>query len=184
MYQINMFCEETLWLKQGVVEKQGDTAQVLAAYEAYQLRKSEQANHEGQAKYAEAPVRITSVEILNELPISRGDDLKLKIQTESISDDLPFHIMVSLKYGADFGVYATGTHLAGKPPIRGHQRQIIVTYPKIALLGGYYWFHVRTMDDQGIIIYHEKILIDPELEVRRDSKERGYCYLENHWEIK
>jgi lipopolysaccharide transport system ATP-binding protein len=184
IYQIGMFCEETLWLKQGAVQKHGDTPQVLAAYEAYQLRKSEQANQEGQAGHVNVPVRITSVKILNELPISRGEDLKLQIHTEAVSDDLPFHIMVSLKYGADFGVYVTGTHLSGKPPIRGRQRQITVTYPKISLLGGYYWFHIRTFDDQGMIIYHEKILIDPELEVIRESKERGFCYLDNDWEIK
>jgi len=179
-YQIGMFCEEVLWLKQGVVEKYGDTLPVLAAYEAYQLRKGEQAHQEGRA---DTPVRIVSIEILNELPISRGTDLQLRICTEAISDELPFHIMVSLKYGADFGVYATGTHLAGKPPIRGRHRQIIVTYPKIPLLGGYYWFHVRAFDDQGMIIYHEKILIDPELEVRKENKELGFCYLDNYWEI-
>ena len=183
-YQVGMFCEETLWLRQGAVEKHGDTLHVLAAYEAYQLRKGEQTDHEGRTRYANAPVRITSLEILNNMPISRGEDLRLRIHTEAISNELPFHIMVSLKFGADFGVYATGTHLSGKPPIRGRQREIIVTYPKIPLMGGYYWFHVRAFDDQGMIIYHEKILFDPELEVRKENNERGFCYLDNQWEIK
>ena len=183
-YQIGMFCEETLWLKQGALEKHGDTLHVLAAYEAYQLRRSEKADHEGQKRYADTPVRIVSIEILNKLPISRGDDLRLRIRIEAISDELPFHVMVSLKFGSDFGVFATGTHLSGKPPIRGRQREIIVTYPKIPLLGGYYWFHVRAFDDQGMIIYHEKILLDPKLEVRKENNERGFCYLDNQWEIK
>lgn len=183
-YQIGMFCEETLWLRQGRIEKHGDTLPVLAAYEAYQLQKGEHIEREGQTKQADTPVRIASIEILNDLPISRGEDLRLRIQTEAISDDLPFHIMVSLKFGADFGVYATGTHLSGKPPICGCQREIVVTFPKIPLLGGYYWFHVRAFDDQGMIIYHEKILIDPELEVRKENNERGFCYLDNYWEIK
>ncbi|MDS4029481.1 MAG: polysaccharide ABC transporter ATP-binding protein [Candidatus Competibacter sp.] len=183
-YQIGMFCEETLWLKRGAMEKHGDTMHVLAAYEAYQLRKSEQADGEVSARYTNAPVRITSIEILNDLPISRGEDLRLRIHTEAVSDDLPFHLMISLKFGADFGVYATGTHLSGKPPIRGRRREITVTYPKIPLLGGYYWFHVRAFDDQGLVIYHEKILLDPELEVRKENNERGFCYLDNQWEIK
>lgn len=183
-YQIGMFCEETLWLKQGAIEKHGDTLHVLAAYEAYQLRKGEQTDCEGQTRHNNAPVRITSLEILNKLPISRGEDVRLRICTEAISDELPFHVMVSLKFGVDFGVYATGTHLSGRPPIRGRQREIIVTYPKIPLLGGYYWFHVRTFDDQGMIIYHDKILLDPELEVRKENNERGFCYLDNHWEIR
>lgn len=182
-YQIGMFCDETLWLRQGGLEKYGDTLHVLAAYEAYQLRRSEKADQEGQRKYTDAPVRIISVEILNQLPISRGDDLRLRIKTEAISDELPFHVMVSLKFGSDFGVFATGTHLSGKPPIQGRHREIIVTFPKIPLLGGYYWLHVRAFDDQGIIIYHEMILIDPELEVRKENNERGFCYLDNYWEI-
>ncbi len=182
-HQIGMFCEKTLWIKQGTIQKYGDTLPVLAAYEAYQLRKGEQSEYEGRIKYANTPVRITSLEILNDIPISRGDDLRLRIYTESISDEIPFHVTVSLKFGTDFGVYATGTHFAGKPPIRGYQREITVTYPKIPLLGGYYWFHVRLFDDQGIITYDEKILFEPELEVRKDSNERGFCYLENQWEI-
>lgn len=180
-YQIGMFCEKTIWLKQGMIEKYGDTLQILAAYEAYQLKKREQANcHQVQAH---APVRITALEIINVIPIARGDDLRLRIRTEAVSDIVPFHVTVSLKFGTDFGVYATGTYFAGKPPILGRQREIILTYPKVPLLGGYYWFHVRVFDDQGMIIYDEKSLLDPELEVRKESSELGFCYLDHDWEI-
>lgn len=183
-YQIGMFCEETLWLKQGKIEKHGETLSVLAAYEAYQLRKSEQFKNIEQIKHANIPVRIVTVKILNPLPIVRGEDLRLKIYTEAISDELPFHIMVSLKFGADFGVYTTGTHLTGNPPIRGRQREITITYPQIPLLGGYYWFHIRIFDEQGLVIYHDKIVTEPELEVIKESNERGFCYLQHYWEIK
>lgn len=182
-YQIGMFCEKVLWLRQGAVEKYGDALQVLASYEAYQLRKGEQPSHDGRIKNIDAPVHITSLKILNNMPISRGDDLKLRICTEASSSELPFHVALSLKFGTDFGIYATGTHFSGKPPIQGLRREIIVTYPKIPLLGGYYWFHARIFDDQGIIIYDEKVLLDPELEVRKESNELGFCHLENHWEI-
>jgi len=183
MYQIGLFCEETLWLKNGVAERYGESMQVTSAYEAYQLGKDEIAENETGAKYAHAPVRITAAEILNDLPISRGDDLRLRICTECHSDDLPFHVMVSLKFATDYGVFATGTHLSGKPPLRGRQREIVVTYPNIPLMGGYYWLHIRLFDDQGLIIYHEKVLVDPELEVLKESNERGVCYFENVWEV-
>lgn len=182
-YQVGMFCEETLWLRKGVVERYGETLPVIAAYEAYQLRRSEHANDEPGAKYSNMPVHIVSVEILNQLPIDRGDDLRVRIVTQCITDDLPFHVMISVKFGADFGVFATGTHLAGKPPVRGRHREIIVTYPSIPLLGGFYWLHVRIFDDQGLLVYHERTLLDPELEVRKENNERGFCYLENRWEI-
>lgn len=179
-YQISMFCEDTLWLKNGVIEQFGESAQIVAAYEAYQLRK-DQPGDTGAAT-ADIPVRIASVEILNALPIARGDNLHVRVRTESISETLPYHVTVSIKFGTDFGVYATGTHLAGKPPLTG-SREINVTYPNVPLMGGYYWLHVRAFDDQGLMVYHEKILLDPELEVRKDGQERGLCYLENCWEI-
>lgn len=184
IYQVGMLCEEALWLKQGAIEKCGETLPVLAAYEAYQLRRSEQLNADETTKqHVNVPVKITALEILNPLPIARGDNLRLRINTEAISDELPFHITVSLKFGADFGVYTTGTHLDNKPPIRGRQRKIILIYPRIPLLGGYYWLHVRIFDDQGLIVYHDKILAEPELEVHKESNERGFCYLEHYWEI-
>ncbi|MEZ5582400.1 MAG: hypothetical protein R3F37_06210 [Candidatus Competibacteraceae bacterium] len=43
--------------------------------------------------------------------------------------------------------------------------------------------HIRLFDDRGLIIYHEKVLVDPELEVRKENNERGVCYFENCWEI-
>ncbi|MDD3517117.1 MAG: polysaccharide ABC transporter ATP-binding protein [Chromatiales bacterium] len=181
-YQVGMLCDETLWLKQGKVERFGETAQVIAAYEAYQQAKSEPADIE--AASVEVPVRIAEVDILNPLPIERGDDLKVRIVTESLSDDIPFHVMLSIKFGSDYGVYATGTQLTGRQPLCGGRREIVVTYPNVPLMGGYYWLHVRILDDKGLMIYHEKTLLDPELEVRRDSLERGVCYLENHWEIR
>ena len=183
-YQVGMFCDETLWLKKGAVERHGETLPVIAAYEAYQLKRSERADNEPGAKYANMPVHIVSVEIVNLLPISRGDDLRVRIVTQCIAEDLPFHVMISLKFGADFGVFATGTHLAGKPPLMGRHREIIVIYPNIPLLGGFYWLHVRVFDDQGLLVYHEKTLLDPELEVRKENNERGFCYLENQWEIR
>ena len=78
-------------------------------------------------------------------------------------------------------MYVTGTHLSGQPPLRVRRREILITYPRVPLLGGLYTAHARVFDDQGLMVYHEKIL--PDLEVLKDSRELGICYLENRWEM-
>jgi hypothetical protein len=48
-------------------------------------------------------------------------------------------------------------------------------------MGGYYYIHARVLDETGFVVLHEKVL--PPFEVKKDSLERGVCYLENHWEF-
>ena len=181
LYQISMFCDETLWLEGGQVRQHGATNRVLPAYEAWQAQRNarrEQAETEARSGM---PVRIVKLELLNELPCQRGDDLRFRLQLESARDDLPFHLTLSIKMDDGRGVYVTGTHLAGRPPLAGRQREVIITYPRVPLLGGLYSAHARVFDDQGLMVYHEKVL--PDLEIRKDSRELGICYLENRWEI-
>jgi lipopolysaccharide transport system ATP-binding protein len=180
-YQIGMICEDTIWMQNGRIRQFGETAHVTTAYEAYQLGRSGTGQEAGNG--AEAPVRIASVEILNTLPISRGDDLTIRIVTECVSGDLPYHVMLSIKYGSDYGVYATGTHLSGQPALRGQKREIVVRFPAIQLMGGHYWLHARAFDDSGVLIYHERTLADPGLSVRKESQERGVCHFPNQWDI-
>jgi lipopolysaccharide transport system ATP-binding protein len=79
------------------------------------------------------------------------------------------------------GVYVTGTHLSGKPPICGKKREIIISYPRAPIMGGVYYAVARVFDDKGLMIYHEKPM--PPFEVRKDSMEFGVCYFDNRWEI-
>jgi lipopolysaccharide transport system ATP-binding protein len=181
LYQVSMFCDETLWLEAGQIRQHGETSRVLPNYEAWQAQRNarrEQAEADGRP---EMPARIISLELLNERPCRRGDDLRFRLQLECIDDDLPYHLTLSIKMDDGRGVYVTGTHLTGQPPLRGRQREVRITYPKAPLLGGLYSAHARIFDDQGLMVYHEKIL--SELEVRKDSRELGICYLENFWEV-
>lgn len=181
LYQIGMFCDDTLWLEDGRIRQYGETSRVLAAYEAWQAQRNvcrEQAAAEARP---ETPARIVSLELLNELPCRRGDDLRFRLRLECVRDDVPYHLTLSIKMDDGRGVYVTGTHLAGQPPLRGQRREVLITYPRIPLLGGLYSAHARLFDDQGLMVYHEKVL--PELEVQKDSRELGICYLENRWEV-
>ncbi|MBK8535941.1 MAG: ABC transporter ATP-binding protein [Candidatus Competibacteraceae bacterium] len=181
LYQVSMFCDETLWLREGRIHLYGETDRVIPAYEAWQAQRSAQRQDTEMEMHSNLPARIVSLELLNELPCQRGADLRFRLRLESTRDDLPFHVTLSIKMDDGRGVYVTGTHLSGKPPLRGQHREILITYPQIPLLGGLYSAHARIFDDQGLMVYHEKVL--PNLEVRKDSHELGICYLENRWEI-
>ncbi len=183
VYQVGMFCDETLWLENGRIRQHGETRRVLTAYEAWQAQRNAPHDpvHTDEAA-PEMPARIVSLELLNDLPCRHGDDLCFRLHLECARDDLPYHLTLSIKMDDGRGVYVTGTHLSGQPPLRGQRREVLITYPRIPLLGGLYSAHARLFDDQGLMIYHEKVL--PELEVRKDSRELGICYLDNRWDIR
>ncbi|MCP5195258.1 MAG: ABC transporter ATP-binding protein [Gammaproteobacteria bacterium] len=181
MYQVSMFCDETLWLRRGCIHRHGQTDQVIPAYEAWQAQRSAQREQAETGPRPDMPVRIVSLELLNPLPCQPGDDLCFRLQLESIRDDLPFHVALSIKMDNGRGVYATGTHLTDQPPLCGRRREVRITYPRSPLLGGFYSAHARVFDDHGLMIYHEKVLSD--IEVRKNSRDLGICYLENRWEI-
>jgi len=179
-YQISMFCDQVLWMKEGRAEMLGEPGEVIPLYEAYQMRKDAPATQES-VPSAETPVRITHAEVLSNPPLRCGTDLQVRIRTESADDDVPFHVSLSLKMDNGRGVFVTGTHLMGRPPLRGRQRQVLITYPKIPLMGGTYSLHARIFDDQGLMLYHEKVL--PDLLVTKDSAELGICRLDYLWEV-
>ena len=181
LYQIGMFCDETLWLEEGRIRLHGETSRVLPAYEAWQAQRNAHREQGETEARSGMPVRIVSLELLNDLPCQRGDDLRFRLLLESARDDLPFHVTLSIKMDDGRGVYVAGTHLSGRPPLSGRCREVLITYPRVPLLGGLYSAHARVFDDQGLMVYHEKVL--PGLEVRKDSRELGICYLENRWEI-
>ncbi|HRD65344.1 MAG TPA: ABC transporter ATP-binding protein [Candidatus Competibacter sp.] len=181
VYQVSMFCDETLWLEGGRIRLHGETARVIPAYEAWQAQRNTRREQAEAGARSETPVRIVSLELLSELPCRRGDDLRFRLRLESAHDDLPFHLTLSIKMDDGRGVYVTGTHLSGRPPLCGRRREVLITYPSVPLLGGLYTAHARVFDDQGLMVYHEKVL--PDLEVLKDSRELGVCYLENRWEL-
>jgi len=183
-YQVIILCDNVIWLKEGKIEMQGEAERVVPAYEFYQLDKDRKM-HESSKKLpvsSDCPVVIKELEILNKLPAKRGDDLSFRLSIECIDDSLPYNVTLSIKMDTGRGVYVTGTHLAGKGPIHGKKKEILITYPHIPIMGGVYYAHARVLDDKGLMVYHERVI--PPFEVVKDSLELGVCYLENRWEIR
>ena len=182
-YQISILCDKVIWLKAGKIEMFGDTEKVIPAYEFYQLEKDRKNIERANILQLneEHPAILREFQILNSMPLKRGDNIRFRILIECMNDRLPYHVTLSIKMDNGRGVYVTGSHLSGKPAITGKKREIIVTYPKAPIMGGIYYAVARIFDDKGLIVYHEKPM--PPFEVKKDSMELGVCYFENHWEI-
>jgi lipopolysaccharide transport system ATP-binding protein len=161
----------------------GEAERVIPAYEFYQLEKDRAKEEQSEivATSVDCPVIIRELEILNSLPLKRGDDLIFRILIECISDDLPYNVTLSIKMDTGRGVFVTGTHLAGRSPLYGKRKEIIVTYPNTPIMGGIYCAYARIFDDKGLMVYHEKVI--SRFDVEKDSLEIGVCYLENRWEV-
>jgi ABC-type polysaccharide/polyol phosphate transport system ATPase subunit len=179
-YQVGILCNKVIWLKAGKIEMCGEPQRVIPAYDFYQLEKDKK-SETSEAKAA-SPVFIEEISLMNTLPLRRGDDFKFRIRIISKREDIRYHVVFSLKIDPDWGVYATGTHMVGKEPLYGKKKEVLITFPNAQIMGGFYFAHVRVFDDQGLVLYHEK-LMQP-FEVEKDSIERGVCYLENHWEVR
>lgn len=182
-YQVGILCNKAIWLKDGKIEMYGDTERVVPAYEFYQLGKDHAGQEQSQLTSASVncPVVIREFEVLNSLPFKRGGDLRFRLLIECLDEIIPYNVTLSIKMDNGRGVYVTGTHLSGKKPLSGKKREVFITYPRVAIMGGIYYAHARVFDDKGLLIYHEKIL--PPFEVEKDSLELGVCYLDNTWDI-
>jgi ABC-type polysaccharide/polyol phosphate transport system ATPase subunit len=182
-YQVSILCDKVIWLKDGKIEMYGDTEKVIPAYEFYQLEKDRKSQEKTEILTVNAgcPAVIRTLELVNKPPVNRGDNLQFRLLVECMDDVLPYNITLSIKMDNGRGVYVTGTHLSGKPPICGKKREIIISYPRAPIMGGVYYAVARIFDDKGLMIYHEKPM--PPFEVQKDSLELGVCYFDNHWEI-
>ena len=180
-YQVSILCDKVIWLKDGGVKMYGEPQSIIPAYDYYQIEK-DKLMKESSASHTKAPVIITEIAILNNLPVKTGDDLYFRVLIESSKDDIPYHVTFSLKVDPDWGVYATGTHMKGGAPLYGRRKELLISFPNAPIMGGFYFVHVRVFDENGVIVYHERIL--QPFEVLKDSLERGVCYLSNHWEIR
>ncbi len=183
-YQVAILCDKAIWLKDGKVQMMGDTEQVVPAYEFYQLDKDREKKRSDKSPSpgADSPAVIGEFELLNKVPLRRGDDITFRLLMECVSDTLPYHITLSIKMDNGRGVYVTGTHLTGKPALCGKRREVIIEYPHAPIMGGIYYAHARVFDDKGLMVYHEKVI--PPFEVVKDTLELGVCYFENRWEIR
>jgi len=170
MYHIRMISDKVLWIKKGEIADMGEPERVIFNYETFQMKKD--VNLPGEA--VSAPVIIKDVRLLNtEEVIKTFDDLKFQVIT-SATEDVPYHLMLSIKIEATLGVCAVGTHLKGMKPMTG-DRVLTFFFPNQGIIRGSFYAHARVYDENGMLLYHEKTT--PHFEILKDCDEIGLSYM-------
>jgi lipopolysaccharide transport system ATP-binding protein len=173
LYHIGMFCDEVLWLQDGRIRMRDVPQLVLPAYEAYQLAKDVQADGAAGERMTGAPATIASLSVATPLPTETGEDLVFSWAVAAAAQTR-YHLSFSLKMDTGRGVHVTGTHLNGQAALQGAAAGEL-RYPGLPLVGGVYSMHMRVWDDEGLILFDERVI--DELVVRRDGRELGLVRL-------
>lgn len=180
LYQIGQFCEKAIWMQHGKMRMYGAAEDVLPAYEAYQLAKDEKPQSTpSPAGDTLAPVRISAFFLASPSPMSEGDDLCVEFAAQAADANVRYHVSLSIKLESGRGVFVAATHFSGAPSLQGDQRQRI-RFPNLPLMGGSYQLHLRLWDDQGLMVYDERLLND--LTIRKQGRDMGIVRLQPVWE--
>ncbi len=198
MYQVRSLCQRAMWLRKGRVEAQGDTEDVVAAYEAYQRKKeggeAESAANEPiptetkRSSQEAPPVRIRDISVLD----SRGnetkrlishDDAAVRIEVEVIDKRVPFHLAVVIQRDDGINIFVTTTKQQGLEPVSDVKAlTAILRLPRLSILSGEYSLFIYLLDDHGIQVLDMAEGVCP-FSVRADNSEMGVVALNHKWEI-
>jgi len=184
LYQVSRISDRVIWLDKGRVRMEGNPEEVISAYEWYVLKREREAeNNRRQEKGNLSSNNIVKVEkfyIQNRPPIKRGDDISFVVKVAAIRDNVAYHVALSIKVPTGWGVFVAATHFDNMKALRG-DKIIRIKFPKVPLLGGYYYAVVRILDNSGMVLFDQKE-IGP-FYIERTHGEIGTCYLPHHWEI-
>jgi len=170
MYHIRMISDKVLWIKKGEIADMGEPERVIFNYETFQMKKDVVVSGEPHS----APVIIKDVRLIqSDEAIKTFDDLKFQIITKA-RDDVAYHVMLSIKIEATLGVCAVGTHLTGIKAMQG-DKLITFFFPRQGIIRGAFYAHARIYDENGIILYHERLT--EHFEILRNCDELGLSYM-------
>ena len=160
---VENFCHKACWLKDGLIEKIGDTSDVIKSYEQY-LNKENFKKDTGKIKVEKTgalnhrPAVINSVAVTSAKngSIEFGKDLVLTANV-TLNQKLPVYFAFSLDRRDGLCCYAASMKDDGKSPIYepGHHK-ITVKFPSISLIQGSYKFVVFLMDKTGMGVLDQR----------------------------
>jgi lipopolysaccharide transport system ATP-binding protein len=203
MYQVEAICDRVIWLNDGEVKMEGDPAEVVAAYNAFLSRMSEQQSASAQRSAEQNAVARN----IRAETIARTRMLNIEVSVEGMVGDVlgvvsgVSDITVVVRFASDpllpcpsvavrisdsngrtvtsFGSFNDGIELARRPDGCG---QVEVTLPRFPLLKGQYWVTVLLLSEDGIHVYESARMI-AELKVEQAGLAQGVVSIPRHWRI-
>ncbi|SEP89056.1 lipopolysaccharide transport system ATP-binding protein [Ectothiorhodospira magna] len=183
LYQVESFCDQVLWMREGRVEMFGPPAQVLPAYERYQLARSAPMPTGDVQAPPRHLARLVDFSLDSSTPLHIGDDLMASWRVEAVDPQVLHHYTLSLKLESGRGLHVAGSRLRGQPPRQGSGRES-ACFGNIPLASGFFTLHLRLWDDTGLVLLDERVIDG--IEVRKTDDELGVLRLpfSSQWQPK
>ncbi len=158
MYQINLLCERAIWIKEGQLHKIGPSADVTAAYENYQRKKSGKINNKQLKEETDVSTKWIRFIKLNDSvkPIKLQHKQKLFTEIEFVSiDNEPYTIAIGIQ--RTDGIIAHAINLKNEKKLLFNKKginRLRINYSKLPLLHGEFVLFVYILDENGVYVYH------------------------------
>jgi ABC-type polysaccharide/polyol phosphate transport system ATPase subunit len=196
-YQVKSVCQRALYLRDGEPLMFGPAADVIDRYTR---------DTEGNLAADRVPVvtedlpppvevpppfRIVAVTLENEQGdelevVESGQDIRVRMRYDTVVDEPPPRIsfVVNLYRHDDLYVYGSTTLMDGIAPFPpAHHGEVVIRFPRIALLAGSYKWRVAINDDRGFITHAERKDVCP-MRVVDSFRAVGLVDLPRQWEVR
>jgi lipopolysaccharide transport system ATP-binding protein len=181
MYHVQKLCRDALWLRNGLVERYGGSAEVTQAYLAYHEEKS-QAQKSG-IPLAEATVAGVyalqgfALEPFGSLP--HGSALRARGTVYSPDARVPV-VLVGIVRADGTPVYGVATDMDRVSPVATapHQFSFSLDFPEVPLLPGKYFVRAHALDPEGVRLFDT---VELPLVISGDTRELGMVRIPHRW---
>lgn len=196
--QIKRFCTRTIWLKDGVVFKDGEASQIVDLYDNFmKFGESVLLTDEEDSDY-DADITVMSDEeafnkdmlayisrvSINKKIFHTFDDLKISVEYSLIDEEIEGFLLGVAIYSKDRKNYIFGpnTYL-DKKKISGKRGSYTMTYtiPRLSLISGEYTVDVGIFNNEGIINLDYKMDV-VRFAVSNQYFSEGMFYMEHEWD--
>jgi lipopolysaccharide transport system ATP-binding protein len=182
MYHIQKLCRHALWLRNGVVERYGDAADVTQAYLAFHEEKSQGARQPATTNAAAAAgiYAITALAIEPGESMAQGKTLRVDGEVFTPDGRTPV-VLIGIVRADGTPVYGVATDMDGYAPRRvaPDRFAFALTLPQLPLLPGKYFVRVHALDPEGVRLFDN---VERPLVVTGASRELGLVRLSHHWD--
>jgi lipopolysaccharide transport system ATP-binding protein len=205
MYHVEEICDRTLWIKDGKVEMEGESSDVVRAYSNWERGKRTNFGTLGVPQGFEETRHGAAAPDVASLPDPDSLPHVIDVRLRDPHDDqvvtkcrLLKDLIVEIDYelprdlpacSVGFGVYrgdqilvgGVASHLSGftAPSQRGRWR-VQVTLPRLHLLQGEYALVAYLADERGLHIYHSQSL-GTKLTIEQETRDMGVTYLDHEF---
>ncbi len=192
MFYVTSFCDRALWLRNGRVERDGPTQEVVPEYEEFLLARDRRRLDEKTGEPAvpgsgrQAVIQAIRVldgegrEVRTYVP---GGGLAVEVDWESADPAGVFHVAVALERRDGSRIFAAATFWDGVEPVRGAGRYTArLAIESFPVAQGTYSVSAFLFDESGLHI-HDQAVLTNHLDPAEPGWKPGLLDLPHRWEV-